>query len=309
MQLNGMILKNQLGKRLDLILVSLFPYYSRSCIKKWIIDGYVIVGTKIINKPSQIIKKSINVSINLKIFTKKVYLPEYIPLDIIYEDDFILVINKQSNLVVHPNLNDVRGTVLNALLYYIPNINFVPRCGIIHRLDKNTTGLMVVAKTLHSYLFLSNELRNRNFIKEYEGVVLNDLIKDGIIIKPIKRHKIKRVCMMVDNSGKEAITHYSIIKRYNYFTHIRILLETGRTHQIRVHMSYISHPLVGDILYGKKKYFSGRKHDIINYKLRKFPRQALHATRLFFKHPVYDIYVNFFSSLPSDINELISIVC
>ncbi|WDI78846.1 RluA family pseudouridine synthase [Candidatus Purcelliella pentastirinorum] len=305
-KLKGIVSENQCGKRLDLILVDLFPNYTRSCVKKWILNGYVFVDNILINKPKMIIKKCVKILVNFKYISKRIDLPEYIFLDIVYEDNLIIVINKQSNLIVHPNHNSNGGTILNGLLYYFPDINVVPRCGIIHRLDKNTTGLMVVAKTLYSYLMLSNELKNRKFIKEYEAIVFGDLINDGTIIKPIKRHKIKRVCMMVSDDGKEAITHYSIISKYIYCTHVRILLETGRTHQIRVHMSYISHPLIGDILYGKKKYLSGKKHIIINNELRSFSRQALHATRLFFKHPIGNIYINCFSPLPSDMNRLLS---
>ncbi|MBZ2279362.1 RluA family pseudouridine synthase, partial [Buchnera aphidicola] len=181
-------------------------------------------------------------------------LPENIFLNIIYEDNDILIINKNAGLVVHPGAGNMNGTILNALLYRYKNIHNLPRSGIVHRLDKNTSGLMVIAKNMYSYIFLLNLLKKRKIVREYQAIVKGNMISGGIIDNPISRHKTKKICMMTSSIGRKAITHYKIIKRFKGYTHVLLRLDTGRTHQIRVHMLHIGYPLLGDPLYCPSNY-------------------------------------------------------
>lgn len=217
--------------------------------------------------------------------------PEDIPLDIVYEDDSLLVVNKPKGMVVHPAAGNYSGTLVNALMYHcgesLSGINGVMRPGIVHRIDKNTSGLLMVAKNDFSHNFLAEQIKEHSFTREYEAVVYGNVKTDeGTVNAPIDRHPIKRKQMCVKDGGREAVTHYKVIERFGGFTHLRLRLETGRTHQIRVHMAYLGHPVAGDEVYGPKK--------VIGY----LCGQCLHAKRLGFVHPESKEYREFDSSLP-----------
>ncbi|WP_425619561.1 23S rRNA pseudouridine(1911/1915/1917) synthase RluD [Buchnera aphidicola] len=294
------------GKRLDQVLSIIFNEYSRSYLKKMIIMNQVAVNGIIINIPDKKILGKETITIYLKNEQILYDLPENISLNIIYEDDHILVINKPDGLVVHPGSGHKTGTILNALLYYDKNIRNVPRSGIVHRLDKNTTGLMVIAKNIFSYNYLVKLLKERKIVRKYQGIVTGNVISGGTINQPIMRHPIKRTCMTVNRLGKTAITHYTIINRFKNHTHISIRLETGRTHQIRVHMSYIKHPLFGDPCYSNFNNYIKYKNDQKINQVYKFSRQALHANYLSFLHPVRQNLMSWTIPFPKDMIELIS---
>ena len=222
--------------------------------------------------------------------------PEALALDIVYEDEDLLVLNKPAGLVVHPGAGNIQGTLVNALLHHQPALNQVPRGGIVHRLDKDTTGLMVVAKTLSAQNGLVAALQARTVKRVYEAVVYGLMVSGGCVDLPIARHPRDRTRMAVMSSGRPAVTHYRIIQRFKGHTHVRVQLETGRTHQIRVHMAYLRHPLVGDSAYGKR--FSVES-------LRQFKRQALHARQLGFVHPITQIPMEWEVPLPDDMQMLL----
>ncbi len=232
--------------------------------------------------------------------------PQNIPLNVIYEDKEILVINKTRGLVVHPGSGNRDKTILNALLYHYPDLVNVPRAGIVHRLDKDTTGLMVVAKTFLAQTQLIKSLQLREITREYEAIVVFRMTTGGVIDKPIARDPIKRTCMAIHPMGKHAITHYRIIEHFRDHTHLRVRLETGRTHQIRVHMAHIHHPLIGDSLYNKRSCSFKGVSDACFKIIDKFDRPALHATMLRLYHPISGIQMKWNATLPNDMIELIS---
>lgn len=229
-----------------------------------------------------------------------------IPLNLLYEDNDILVINKPRNLVVHPGAGNTDGTILNALLHYFPPIVDVPRAGIVHRLDKDTTGLMVVAKTVSAQTRLVKSLQERDITREYEAVIIGTMTAGGTVKEPIARHATKRTYMAVHPIGKPAVTHYRIMEHFRAHTHLHLRLETGRTHQIRVHMAHINHPLVGDPLYGSPSRSVKGTSQIFNEVLRRFDRQALHATLLRFYHPITSVKMEWYAPLPQDMVLLIT---
>ena len=231
-----------------------------------------------------------------------------IALDIVYEDEHILVINKSADLVVHPGAGNPSGTVLNALLNHVPDIDKVPRAGIVHRLDKDTTGLMVVAKTLPAQTHLVDQLQTRVMSREYEAVAMGTMVAGGVVDEPIGRHATKRTHMAVRENGKPAVTHFRVIEKFRAYTHLRLKLETGRTHQIRVHMAHIKHPLLGDPTYsGRPRLPKGASDDFVNT-LRGFQRQALHAAQLSLYHPETEEWMTWQAPLPQDMQDLLAAV-
>ncbi len=230
-QLTATVSENQLGQRLDQALAELFPDYSRSRIKEWILDQRVLVNGNVIDKPKEKVFGGEAVSIDVEIEEDVRFEPQDIPLNIVYEDDDILVINKPRDLVVHPGAGNPDGTVLNALLHYYPPIADVPRAGIVHRLDKDTTGLMVVAKTIPAQTRLVESLQLREITREYEAVAIGHMTAGGTVEEPISRHPTKRTHMAVHPMGKPAVTHYRIMEHFRIHTRLRLRLETGRTHQ------------------------------------------------------------------------------
>ena len=305
-QLTATVTENQLGQRLDQALAELFPDYSRSRIKEWILEDRVTVDGKTINKPKEKVLGGELVAIDAQIEEDARWAPQDIPLDIVYEDNDILVINKPRGLVVHPGAGNPDGTILNALLYYYPEIMDVPRAGIVHRLDKDTTGLMVVAKTVPAQTRLVEALQAREITREYEAVAIGNMTAGGRVDEPISRHSTKRTHMAVHPMGKPATTHYRIMEHFRAHTRLRLRLETGRTHQIRVHMSHINHPLVGDQLYGGRPRPPRGASDSFISILRGFDRQALHATMLRLYHPISGIQMEWHAALPEDMVELIN---
>ena len=294
-----------LGARLDQALAQLFPDYSRSRIKVWIENDQVTVNGKIVNKAREKVFGGEYIEIQAEMEDEVRFEPENIPLNIVYEDDDILVINKPKDLVVHPGAGNPNGTILNALLYHYPSIVEVPRAGIVHRLDKDTTGLMVVAKTVPAQTHLVTALQKRQITREYEAVASGIMTQGGKVDEPMARHPTKRTAMAVHPMGKTAVTHYRIMERFRNYTRLRLRLETGRTHQIRVHMAHIAHPLLGDQLYGgRPRPPKGASEEFLSV-LRNFKRQALHAAMLRLNHPITDELMEWHAPLPEDFIELL----
>lgn len=307
-QLTATVAESQLGQRLDQALAELFPDYSRSRIKEWILDDRVQINGNMINKPKEKVLGGEAITIDALIDEEVHWEAQDIALDIVYEDQDILVINKPRDLVVHPGAGNPDGTVLNALLHHFPAIGDVPRAGIVHRLDKDTTGLMVVAKTLPAQTRLVESLRAREITREYEAVAIGRMTAGGTVNETMSRHPTKRTHMSVHPMGKPAVTHYRIMEHFRNHTRLRLRLETGRTHQIRVHMAHINHPLVGDQLYGGRPRFPKGALEELVTALRSFDRQALHATMLRLYHPISGIEMEWHAPIPQDMVDLIEVL-
>ena len=296
----------QMGQRLDQTLAELFPEYSRSRLKTWIEADLVKLHDRITNIPREKVLGGEKIEITVEVEDETRFEPENIPLNIVYEDDDIIVINKPKDLVVHPGAGNPNGTVLNALLYHYPPIAEVPRAGIVHRLDKDTTGLMVVAKTIPAQTKLVRDLQKRKITREYEAVASGIMTKGGTVDQPMARHATKRTLMAVHPMGKPAVTHYRIMENYRNYTRLRLRLETGRTHQIRVHMAHIAHPLLGDQTYGGRPRPPKNASEDFMEVLRNFKRQALHAVMLRLAHPITGEMMEWYAPLPDDFVELLN---
>ncbi|XOD70089.1 MAG: 23S rRNA pseudouridine(1911/1915/1917) synthase RluD [Sodalis sp. (in: enterobacteria)] len=304
--LRARVKASQVGHRLDKVLAKLFFEYSRSQIKAWILDDLVKVNGQIRREPKEKMLGGETVEIQVVIKETSRWKAEAIPLNIVYEDNDILVINKSRDLVVHPGAGCNTGTVLNALLHYFPPIVNVPRAGIIHRLDKDTTGLMVVAKTVSAQTRQIKSLQAQEITREYEAIAIGTMIAGGTVEEPIARHATKRTHMAVRPMGKPAVTHYRIMEHFRAHTHLRVKLETGRTHQIRVHMAHINHPLVGDPMYGGHARLLKGGSKTLKELLYNFNRQALHASRLRLYHPITSLEMEWCAPLPQDMLKLIA---
>ncbi len=297
--------QSALGRRLDQVLSDLFPEFSRGQVQKWLKDGSILVNGEQI-KPSKKLLGTEIISIDVIIAAEGEVVPEAVALDVIYDDDHIAVVNKPAGLVVHPAAGNRSGTLQNGLLHRYPNIAAAPRAGIVHRLDKLTSGLLVVAKTLEAHAHLVQQLQRRTVHREYRALVRGPLISGGTVDAPIGRHPRQRKLMAVVEDGKEAVTHYRIGSRMGEeFTLLNVRLETGRTHQIRVHMAHIGLPLVGDPEYGRRLRRPAEMPDAAFDVLKNFKRQALHAARLEFAHPKTGEAVSFESDLPEDMARLV----
>lgn len=272
------------GQRVDALLTELLADYSRSQVQHWIRAGQVLLQGKPC-KPKDTARADHVIVVDAELPEQVELKPEAIDLDVVHEDDALLVINKPAGLVVHPGAGNSSGTLVNALLHHHEPLSLVPRAGLIHRLDKETSGLLVVAKTLPAHAYLTDLLAARNVRREYEAIARGVMIAGGTVDASIARHRVDRLRMAVDDEGKSAVTHYRVAMKYRAHTHLRIKLETGRTHQIRVHMAHIQHPLVGDGLYGGRLAMPGDITTELRTCLSKFRRQALHARRLAFEHP------------------------
>ncbi len=291
-------------QRLDLVLSRLIPGYSRSLIQKWINDNQVTVN-KNNTKPSYHVQTGDVILVNATITPAFSLEPYKIDFDVIFEDKHILVINKPSGLIVHPGAGNPSNTILNGLLYKDPSCKIIPRAGIVHRLDQHTSGLMVIAKTLPCYYQLIDDIKERTIKREYSAICHGAIQTPGNIDEPIGRHPHHRTKMSVNKNGKPAITFYRVIEQFHYFTWLRVKLVTGRTHQIRVHLTHIGHPIVGDQVYGsnpKKQSVTPKLADVVN----SFPRQALHATKLAFNHPITTESLEFETKMPNDMQQLLS---
>jgi 23S rRNA pseudouridine1911/1915/1917 synthase len=294
------------GWRTDQALAELFPDFSRSRLQKWMKDGFVLVdGEKLRPKDSVVGGELVELLVVVDDETQ--WSAEPIALDIVHEDDQIFVINKPPGLVVHPGAGNKHGTLSNGLLHYYPQIASVPRAGIVHRLDKDTSGLLVVAKTLAAHKSLVDQLQARKVKREYMALCNNVMTAGGTVDAPIARHPTNRLRMAVRDNGKPAISHYRVEKRFRAHTLVRVNLETGRTHQIRVHMTYIGYPLVGDAVYGGRlKIPPGCSDDFANA-LRHFKRQALHAASLGLEHPTSREWMQWQAEVPNDMQHLIEL--
>lgn len=292
------------GKRLDQALSQLYPEHSRSRIQSWIKSGDVSVNNLNYKQRDEVRVGDV-IIISTEPDSVDKYEAEAINLNIIHEDDAIIIINKPAGLVVHPGAGNPNHTLLNALLHFDGSLDTVPRAGIIHRLDKETTGVMVVARTLESHTYLVDQLQKREIKREYQTVVCGQLIAGGSIENKMGRHPVNRIKRAVTNSGKPAVTHYRVIKKYQHYTHLDVQLETGRTHQIRVHMSHIKHPIIGDPVYGNNKSIRKGVNPSLRNIIEDFKRQALHAYTLELPHPVTGNKMKFNAELPEDINTLL----
>lgn len=295
------------GQRLDQALSGLLPDYSRTRIKEWIEAGQVRVDGMSM-RPKDKVLGGEHVDIEAELPADDAVEPEAIELDIAYEDEHVLVINKPVGLVVHPGAGNPAGTLQNALLHFDPKLAEVPRAGIVHRLDKDTSGLMVVARTVESHTALVRAIEAREVEREYEAVCVGVMTGGGTVDAPIGRHPIDRVRMAIREDGREAVTHYRVIKRFRGHTHVRCKLETGRTHQIRVHMAHIQYPLVGDRVYGGRLLLPKGATPALVDALRAFKRQALHAARLAFEHPKTGEIVERVAPLPADMQRLLDVL-
>jgi 23S rRNA pseudouridine1911/1915/1917 synthase len=296
------------GQRLDAALASMFPDYSRSRLQQWIRDGHVLLDGKAV-KPRTKLTGDEMLELNIPLDSRSdEWQPQDIPLDIVFEDEDIIVLNKPAGLVVHPAAGHADGTLVNALLHFDAELSCVPRAGIVHRLDKDTTGLMVIARNLRAHKHLVDELQQRTITREYQAVVQGVITAGGTIDAPIGRHTRERVRMCVCDDGKPAVTHYRVIKRFREYTHVQLKLESGRTHQIRVHMQHIRHPVVGDPVYGGRQRIPPQADAGLIEQLRSFKRQALHAFRLSLVHPESGKPLSWRAPLPDDMQQLLAVL-
>jgi 23S rRNA pseudouridine1911/1915/1917 synthase len=305
--LQGLIPPESAGLRLDQALARLYPRFSRSRLQQWIKQGRVSLNG-IPPRPRDAVRGGERVVIIPHLEPQGKFVAEEIPLDMVYQDPHILVINKPPDLVVHPAAGNWEGTLLNALLHHAPELERLPRAGIVHRLDKDTSGLMVVARTLRAHKALVEQLQLRTVTREYLALVQGRLIAGGIVKGKLGRHPLHRKRMAVIDNGKPAVTHYRIELRFPDHTLLRIRLETGRTHQIRVHMAHIKHPIVGDPVYGGRLKLPAGAPKVMNQSLRDFHRQALHAVSLGLKHPQTGERMSWEVTMPVDMQQLIDVL-
>jgi 23S rRNA pseudouridine1911/1915/1917 synthase len=297
----------QAGSRIDQLLAELCPEYSRSRLQSWIKQGLVEVDGEHCRAKHRL--RGGETVVLRALLSKAVSdRPEAMQLDLLYEDDSLLVVNKPAGLVMHPAAGNPCDTLLNGLLHHQPQLSAIPRAGIVHRLDKDTSGLLVVAKTLPAQNALVQQLQARSVKREYRAIVQGSMVAGGTVDKPIGRHPVNRLRMAVVERGKQAVTHYKILQRFAAHTYLQVNLQTGRTHQIRVHMSHIRHPLLGDPLYGgRQKLPPGLSNDAVET-LREFKRQALHAIRLELIHPDSGKLMSWQAPLPSDMQQLLRLL-
>lgn len=293
------------GLRLDQALQQLLPDYSRSRLQTWIKEKRVTLDGQCV-APKQAVWGGGKVRVEPELHPSETpYAAEEIALDIMYEDDALLVVNKPAGLVVHPGSGNWQGTMLNALLHHAPQLACIPRAGIVHRLDKDTSGLLVVAKTLTAQTDLVRQLQARSVKRDYLAVVQGLVARDGKVEAPLGRHPSQRIKMAIVHNGKPAVTHYAVLEHFDHHTLIRCSLETGRTHQIRVHMQSIGHPLAGDPVYGGRPL---NLPPLLRDAVKNLGRQALHAERLGLIHPVSGEAMEWRADLPQDMADLLKVL-
>ena len=295
------------GQRFDLALARLFPDYSRSRIQRWIKDGYAQLDGE--HCPAkQKVHDGQHVTVRVTETVEVRAIAQSIALSIVFEDDFILVVNKPSGLVVHPGAGNNDGTLVNALLHHDPNLAKVPRAGVVHRLDKDTSGLLVIAKNLVVHKHLVDALKERTVNRQYDAIVCGALTGGGKVDAPIGRHPSQRTKMAVRPNGRPARSFYRIRERFEVHTLVRVQLESGRTHQIRVHMAHIGYPVVGDQTYGGRLRLPAGASELLTAGLRQFKRQALHAVNLEFAHPSSGEPMSFHAEMPQDMCDLVDLL-
>lgn len=302
------IVPDQLAnKRLDQVLAKLFADYSRSRLQQWILDGQVSVDGKQLRAKDKVLAGQ-QIQVQAQPNGEESWQAEAIPLEIVYEDKSLIVINKPAGLVVHPGSGNRTGTLLNALLNHAPELANIPRAGIVHRLDKDTSGLLVIARNLKAQKSLVEQLLARTVSRRYLAVVNGAMTAGGTVDAPIGRHPTHRTRMAVVPSGRPACSHYRVVERFRAHTLVRVTLDTGRTHQIRVHMMHIQHPVVGDQEYaGRARVPPGASEELLAL-LRGFKRQALHAEQLSLIHPRSGNEVAWEQPMPDDMQHLVAVL-
>ena len=294
------------GQRLDTALARLLPEHSRTRIKGWIEAGQVLVG-RLPCKPRDVVTAGSRINVRITVEAPQPgVLPEAIPLRVVHEDDDVLVVDKPVGLVVHPGAGNPRHTLQNALLGRDPSLAQLPRAGIIHRLDKDTSGLLVVARTPEAHTSLTRQLLARTVSRDYLAVCVGAMTGGGTIDEPIGRHRTDRLRMTIRADGRPAVTHYRILERFRAHTYLSVKLETGRTHQIRLHLSHLRYPIAGDPVYGGRFAQPRGASERLLVTLRGFKRQALHAAGLAFDHPTSGARVSLRSPVPADFAELLA---
>ena len=291
------------GQRLDQAMAVLFADVTRSQLQQWIKDGHVWLNGKVPRKRDKV-KQGDAVEIHPPSPATPDWKAQTIPIEVVYEDGDILVINKPPGLVVHPGAGNPEGTLLNALLSHAPKLAALPRAGIVHRLDKDTSGLMVVAKTERARQRLIEQLQEHTVEREYLAIVSGVMIAGGTVEAPIGRHRTQRTRMAVSTHGKPAVSHYRVAKKYRAHTLVQVKLESGRTHQIRVHMAHLHYPVLGDPVYGGRLKIPAGASDKLKKKIQSFRRQALHALKLSLIHPRTGKRVQWVTSVPEDMSKL-----
>lgn len=296
-----------LGQRIDQVAATIWSDFSREKLKQWLKEGHLLVNGNSV-KPKYKCEGFEMLTLDVELEAQTRSLPEDIPLDIVYEDDDIIVVNKPVGMVVHPGAGNSSGTLVNALLHHYPKSAELTRAGLVHRIDKDTSGLLVVAKNLEAQFSLSKQLAKKTVYRVYDLIVYGNVIAGGTVDEPIKRHPVDRVKMAVLPGGKDAVTHYNVKERFQHFTRIQARLETGRTHQIRVHFSYIGFGLVGDPVYMPRVRVPAGATELLDETLRGFRRQALHAAELGLKHPRTGEEMLFKAPWPADLATLVDVL-
>jgi len=295
------------GKRLDQAATELMAHYSRARVTEWIKAGFVHLDGEVC-KPRHKVLAGEHLQVVVPDTAEVEHAPESIPVEVVYQDEALIVVNKTAGLVVHPAPGHRAGTLQNALLHLDPDLVKVPRAGIVHRLDRLTTGLLVIARTVEAHHALVEQLQARAFSREYEAIVCGVMTGGGCVEQAIGRHALERKKMCVSERGKEAITHYRVLHRYRAHTHVAVKLETGRTHQIRVHMAHIRYPIVGDKVYGGRARLPKQADQVTIQALQQFSRQALHAKSLALAHPFTQEWLQWTSPCPPDFQALLSVL-
>ncbi|NHB58360.1 23S rRNA pseudouridine(1911/1915/1917) synthase RluD [Acinetobacter sp. 194] len=299
--------ESYLGLRIDQAAAMVWSEFSREKLKQWLKEGHLLVNGQVV-KPKYKCEGNEILSLDVELEVQTGAEPENIPLNIVYEDNDILVINKPVGMIVHPGAGNPNGTLVNALLYHYPKSAELSRAGLVHRIDKDTSGLLVVAKNLEAQFSLSKQLAKKSVYRVYDLITYGNIIAGGTIDEPIKRHPVDRVKMAILPGGRDAVTHYNVKERFQNFTRVQAQLETGRTHQIRVHFSYIGFPLIGDPVYVSRVKVPAGASETLASSLRAFKRQALHASKLGLVHPRSGEEMTFEAPWPEDFTALLDVL-
>ncbi len=296
-----------LGQRIDQVAAIVWSDFSREKLKQWLKDGHLLVDGSTV-KPKYKCEGTELLTLDVELEAQTASQPEDIPLNIVYEDEDLLVINKPVGMVVHPGAGNSTGTLVNALLFHYPKSVELSRAGLVHRIDKDTSGLLVVAKNLEAQFSLTKQLSKKSVYRVYDLIVYGNIIAGGTIDEPIKRHPVDRIKMAILPGGKDAVTHYNVKERFQHFTRVQARLETGRTHQIRVHFNYIGHGLIGDMVYVNRVRVPAGASELLASTLRNFKRQALHAAKLGLVHPRTGEEMMFEAEWPEDFTRLVNVL-